>query len=164
MGSELTNQEVAEVYRDYGHLLLRRCRLLLRDPGLAEDALQEAFIKVMRYGAELRRVEARLRWLYRVVDRCCFDLMKRRGRLAEVDAPVELIGPHPAIQLELRDAALRLLHRLGDRDRTLAVMAFVDGMSQEAIAGETGWSRQTVNKRLQAIRKRADRLTGGKRG
>lgn len=164
MGSGLTNQEVAEVYRQYGHLLLRRCRLLLRDPALADDALQEVFIKVMRYGGELRHAEVKVRWLYRVADRCCFDLLKKRKQRAEVDAPVEEVGPHPAVQLELRDAAIKVLHRLNSKERRIAVMAFVDGMSQEAIASETGWSRQTINKKLQAIRKRAGRQQGGHHG
>ena len=33
----LTNAEVADIFRRYGHLLLRRCRFMMRDPAAAED-------------------------------------------------------------------------------------------------------------------------------
>ena len=60
MGSGLNNAEVADVYRQYGHLLLRRCRLITRDDALAEDALQEAFVRVMRYGRGLHEARSKL--------------------------------------------------------------------------------------------------------
>src|SRR5690242_10060674 len=83
MSAPLSNLEVGEIYRKYGHLVLRRCEVVTRQPALAQDALQEVFVKVMRYGSELRTAEAPLRWLYRVADRCCFDLLSRTKRRAE---------------------------------------------------------------------------------
>lgn len=161
MSSGLSNAEVAEVYREYGHLLLRRCQVVLRDKSLGEDAFQEAIIKLMRYGAELHNAESELRWLYRVADRCCFDLLKKSRRVGELVDPPEPSTPHPAIQMEVRDAALRFLYRLNEKERTITVLAFVDGLSQEEIAKETGYSRRTVNKKLRAIRKHAERQIKG---
>jgi len=163
MDKGLTPQEVAELYRQYGHLLLRRCRVLLRDEALADDALQEAFIKIMRYGRELREVTAKLRWLYRVADRCCFDLIRKRKAKQTVlvsssKLDAALAGPASGTSAELRAAAIGLLARLGDRERRIAVLAFVDEMSQGEIAEEVGLSRQSVNKKLQAVRKKAERL------
>ncbi len=42
----------------------------------------------------------------------------------------------------------------------IALLLFVDGMSQGEIADEVGVSRVTVNKKVQAIRARADALLG----
>lgn len=167
MRQNLSLAEVEQIYRDYGHLLLRRCQMLLRDDVLAEDALQEAFIKIMRYGTELRLVSAKLRWLYRVCDRCCFDLHSRRRRPPN-DAglghapqpPVDSTQEHSAA--EARHVIARLLQGLSSKDQSIAVMAFVDGMSQAQIAQETGYARQTVNKRLGLIRAMAKRMIGGR--
>ena len=156
MSRGLSNAEVAEVYERYGHLVLRRCRVVTRSDALADDALQEVFVKVMRYGASLREADSPLRWLYRAADRCCFDLLGKRKRRAEVAEVRERPGQHPDEQLAARDAVMTLLGKLGDVERRLAVMAWVDGMSQGQIAEETGWSRQTINKKLQRIRQRAD--------
>lgn len=155
----LTNTETADVYRTYGHLVLRRCRTVLRNDGPAEDALQEVFMRVMTYGEELRRVESRLAWLYRVADRCCFDLLARSRRTVASDILEETPGRHPGSVFEARDQVMRLLHDLDDRDRHIAVATWVDGRTQDAIAGELGVTRQTVNRRIQAIQERAQRMT-----
>ena len=42
--------------------------------------------------------------------------------------------------------------------REIAVLAYVDGMNQTEIAEQTGYSRQTVNKKLQQIKTHAKQL------
>jgi RNA polymerase sigma-70 factor (ECF subfamily) len=152
----LTTEEVAVLYERYGYFLLRRCKVILRDPALADDALQEAFVKVLRSGAAVRRADEPLRWLYRVADRCCFDVLRRRRRSPETLAPDEGSSRHPSVDIELRDAVLRLLDALDEEQMRIAVLLFVDGMSQGEIAAEVGVSRITVNKRVQTIRARAE--------
>ena len=76
--SRLRSDEVSNIYERYGALMRRRCRRILRDDALADDALQEAFVNLIRYGAQFRAADAKLRWLYRIVDRCCFGQLDRR--------------------------------------------------------------------------------------
>jgi RNA polymerase sigma factor (sigma-70 family) len=157
----LTSDEAARLYHQYGYFLLRRCRTILRDPAAAEDAVQQAFEKVLRAGGAVRHADQPLRWLYRVVDRCCFDLLRRRRRSPE-SAADEPGGAtcHPDVVLEARDAALKLLATMSDEEMAIAVLLFVDGMSQGEIAAEVGLSRVTVNKRVQRLRARAERALG----
>jgi RNA polymerase sigma factor (sigma-70 family) len=162
---ELTHEEVTALYRRYGFFLRRRCALIVRDAGLADDAMQEAFVRLIRNGAELRGMEEPLRWLYRVVDTCSFDQLRRGKRLrnaAPIDAYTGGVGAHPAVAIEIRDAVLSLLGELDDRERRIAVLAFVDGMTQGEVAAEVGMSRVTVNKKIQAIRERAEQMLGGR--
>lgn len=160
MTEGLTNAEVSEVYRTYGFVLRRRCRIILKEDALADDALQEVFVRIMRYGAQLRQAEKPLRWLYRVADRACFDLLKkrRRGPLRSPRDPDDIAGLHPEANIEVRDAVLSFLGSLNAKDRQMAVLAFVDGMSQGEIAAELEWSRQTVNKRLSRVKARAEKV------
>jgi RNA polymerase sigma-70 factor, ECF subfamily len=157
MSGSLSNVDVADIYRRYGYLLLRRCRLLMRDDTAAEDALQEAFIKVMQHGGAYAQADSKLRWLYRVVDNCCFDALKRRRDRPQAPEDLERAGEdeHPALVARMQ--AARALDRLPERERQVAVLAFVDGLSQAQIASEVGWSRQTINKKLQVIRDRLGR-------
>jgi len=153
----LTNGEVADIFRRYGHLLLRRCRFMMRDPAAAEDVLQETFVKIMRHGAAYRGADAKLSWLYRVADNCCFDALKKRR---DRPPPLPLDGElepraHPTIDERLRVAGA--LDRLPLRERQVAVLAFVDGLTQDQIATEIGWSRQTINRKLKEIRDRLGR-------
>lgn len=159
--SGLTNREVAELFEQYGYLVHRRCLIILRSEALADDALQNAFIKVMRYGDHVRSADSPLRWLYRVADRCSFDLL-RRSRKVELLSPDERVVDVPdmsmSVDVAARDSVLAFLNRLDDLDRHIAVLAFVDELSQDQIAAEVNRSRQTVNKRLGRIRERAQRF------
>jgi RNA polymerase sigma-70 factor (ECF subfamily) len=136
--------------------------MILRDPVLADDVLQEAFVKVLRNTESLRAADEPLRWLYRVVDHSCFDALRKRRRAVESPSEVEGTSAHPSTTIEVRDAVLRLLGTLAEDEMRIAMLLFVDGLSQGEIAEEVGVSRVTVNKKLQAIRARADEwLAGG---
>ena len=69
-------------------------------------------------------------------------------QLEEIDP----IGPAPGVDPEARWSVLRALGELEEAEQALAIMLFVDGMSQGEAADELGVSRVTVNKRAQKIR------------
>jgi RNA polymerase sigma factor (sigma-70 family) len=155
MSDGLTNAEVIELHRRYAPYLRRRCRLLMRDVALGDDALQEVFMKLLRRGASFRDAPHPMRWLHRVTDNACFDLHRRGKRVRQMSA-IEDVDElvHPGVSPDLRRAVVDVLALLDDEEKQVAVMAFVDGMSQQEIADELGYSRVTVNKRVAAIRGR----------
>jgi RNA polymerase sigma factor (sigma-70 family) len=65
---------------------------------------------------------------------------------------VDTLGPAPGVDAETRWAVLEALELLEPEQQALAVMLFVDGLSQGEAADELGVSRVTVNKRAQEIR------------
>lgn len=145
------------MYHRYGALLERRCRLLMRDDGLAEDALQELLAALLRRGETLRDAQSPYRWLCRAADRTCIDLLRRGKRVRDALTrdgldTLDPLGPAPGIDAEARFAALQSLNQLDEDQQALAIMLFVDGLSQGEAAAELGVSRVTVNKRAQIIR------------
>jgi RNA polymerase sigma factor (sigma-70 family) len=162
-GTVLSNAEVSDLFRRYGFFLRRRSRMIVRDPSTADDAMQEAFVKVMKNGSGVRDADKPLLWLYRVVDRCCFDQLRasRHQRAAEpLDTMSDAAMPQTedSSGIEDRDTVLSFLGELDDVDQQIAVLAFMDGLSQGEIAEEIGYSRVTVNKRMQGIKERASRI------
>jgi RNA polymerase sigma-70 factor (ECF subfamily) len=164
----MTHAEVADAYRQYGHLVLRRCQRILRGDPAAEDVLQEVFVRLWRYGEAFLAADSRLLWLYRVADRCCFDHLARKGSRRETpldDAgDPRVAGAGHGQALEDRDVLLRFLDRFDDRVKQVAVLHYLDEMSQDDIAQATGWSRQTVFKKLTFLRERASRLRASLHG
>jgi RNA polymerase sigma-70 factor, ECF subfamily len=159
--TRLASDEVAHIYRQYQPLLSRRCRALMPDRASADDVLQEAFVKILRHGAGYRTADRKLPWLYRVVENCCFDARKRRYEPLATPYDLQRPDPCPQVDMPLRIAACRALDRLGPEARRLAVLALVDGLSQEQIGAEVGVSRQTVHKKMRSIRRRLARYLGG---
>lgn len=155
----LNAEEIRSIYERYGHLLLRRCKTILREEAGAEDALQEVFINLLRYGAAFREAESKLSWLYRVTDRCCFAQLDKRKKTPVVDEPPKSEVEDSEDPFE-RHAVLSALSSLEAEDRKLAVLAFVEERGQGEIGKILGFSRQTVNKRLKSLRQRAVELLG----
>lgn len=150
----LTADEVSEVYRRYGPLLERRCRLLLRDDALAADALHELCTTLLRRGEPLRGAASPYRWLCSAATHASLDLLRRRKRVRDalpID-DVDTLGAAPGVDPEARIEVLRALEALLPDQQTLAIMLFVDGMTQSEAADELGVSRVTVNKRAQELR------------
>jgi RNA polymerase sigma-70 factor (ECF subfamily) len=154
----LTRQDVEDAYQKYGHLVVKRCRRILRDPGLAEDAAQEVFVRLWRYGSAFFAAESKLFWLYRVADRCCFDELGRRRSSSPDELESLAASPEPLRAIEAKDVVLSFLDRFDDRTKQVAVLYYLDELSQEEIADAIGWSRQTVSKKLAFLRDRATRL------
>lgn len=128
----------------------------MRDRAQGQDALQELFATLLRRGEGLREARSKYRWLCRAADRTCLDLLRRgrRIRAAVSIDEIDPVGPAPGIDPEARAAALQALGELEEAEQALAIMLFVDGMSQGEAADELGVSRVTVNKRAQKIRER----------
>jgi RNA polymerase sigma-70 factor (ECF subfamily) len=131
----------------------------MRDRSLAEDAVQELLAVLLRRGETLREAKSPYRWLCRAADRTCIDLLRRGRRVREALTPEGLeeldpVGPAPSVDAEARFAVLESLERLDADEQALAIMLFVDGMSQGEAAEELGISRVTVNKRAGKIRAR----------
>jgi RNA polymerase sigma-70 factor (ECF subfamily) len=150
----LNATEVSDVYQRYGALLTRRCRLLLRDESHADDAVQELLSTLLRRGEGYRDADSPYRWLCRAVDRACLDLLRRGKRLrhaVDIDA-LDPVGAGPGVDPEARLEVLQSLAQLSEAQQSLAIMLFVDGLTQSEAAEELGVSRVTVNKRTQEIR------------
>jgi RNA polymerase sigma-70 factor (ECF subfamily) len=159
--------DLEDLYRRTGHLVLRRCRGILRDDAEAEDVLQEVFLRALKYERSLRRAESQLGWLYRTAERCCFDRFKLRKR--EVARDPDLLarnpdGGRPQSAAEARHLLFAFLGRFDSKAQQVAVLHWLDGLSQEEIAQRLGWSRRTVGKKLARLRRRAAKLGGASAG
>ncbi|WP_394850426.1 sigma-70 family RNA polymerase sigma factor [Pendulispora brunnea] len=155
----LSDTELAMLYEKYSFLLIRRLRVLLRDESLAQDVLHDGFLKLMQSGGALREAQAPLRWLYRVFDNLAIDRLRTRRARGQHESihhvGEDRVGPAPGVDVEGRDAVVKLLGELGEDDARIAILVFVDRLTQEEAAGELGLSRVTINKRVKALRERA---------
>ena len=69
-------------------------RLVLRDPDLADDAVQEALVRCWRQLPKLRDIERFDGWLYRILMRAAAD---EHGRRRRHDGSVRTIRMEPAV-------------------------------------------------------------------
>ena len=83
--------------------LLRTCYLLLRDTALAEDAVQETFVKAWRFYDGYRKEASEKTWLMRIAVNTCRDLQRSKWFI-HIDRRVNMDDlPEPAAPFELPD-------------------------------------------------------------
>ena len=126
-------------------------RLILRDPELARDAVQDGLLRAWRDLPRLRDPDRFDAWLHRLTVNACIDQTRRRRRRP---TEVELTPIHaPAIadtagHLADRDLVDGVLRRLDERGRAIVVLHYFLGMPLTEIAVTLGLPTGTVKSRL----------------
>jgi RNA polymerase sigma-70 factor (ECF subfamily) len=150
--------DVEAAYRQYGPLVLRRCRKLLRDEPRALDAMQDVFVELLRRTDTLDAT-APSALLMRVSTNVYLNKLRTQRRHPE-DADDALLMSIAAQTPddESRTGARGLLGRIFQKESqstlAIAVMHYVDRMTLEEVAEEIGLSVSGVRKRLRTLRAR----------
>jgi RNA polymerase sigma factor (sigma-70 family) len=151
----------AALVRRHGPMVLSVCRSVLHHEQDAEDAFQATFLVLARKAESIRQPEAVAGFLYEVAYRAAVkaqaDAARRRAREQRV---MPMTEADPTLDMTLRDLQ-RVLHeelrRLPDHYRLPLVLCYLEGLSQEAAAGQLGWSKSTLRGRLDRGRERLRR-------
>ena len=105
---------------EYGRPVYRYCLQMVRDAHLAEDALQETFVRAYRGLRAFRRGSSLRTWIQAIAHNRCLDALKaerrRRRRVESTDDPPELhdTAPGPERQFAAAEVAV-VLQRCLDR-------------------------------------------------
>jgi RNA polymerase sigma-70 factor (ECF subfamily) len=139
----------------------RTACLVLRSPADAEDAVQEAFLRIWRFRDAIPDGDGRRAWLYRVVVNACLSRLRgEKAWRARVDDDVlqRLPAPHDP-QRAAEDAALAecfegALARLPEHLRVPVVLRYYSGLPEKDIAVAIQRRPGTVKSRLAEARRR----------
>lgn len=146
---------LAELYDRHGRTAYGLAHRVLRDPSLAEDAVQEAFLAVWRgaTGYDASRGPAAT-WILTLVHRRAVDLVRHHERRRAEQLPesfeVESEGGTD-VEVGRRDDARRIraaFERLTSAQREVLGLAFYAGLTQSEIADRTGLPIGTVKSRM----------------
>ena len=135
--------------------LLRTCYLLVKDVALAEDAVQDTFVKAWQAHDHFRGEASEKSWLMRIAVNTCRDL--RRGKwFRHVDRQVRMENlPEPAEPFQWEDDTVtRAILALPDGLRQVVTLRYYQGFTVQEAADILKLSRRTVHYRLE----KAERL------
>ena len=127
--------------REHARLVYRIAYSVLRNPAEAEDAAQEVFLRVLRYGKKIGRIGDQKAWLARITWRVAVE---RRGKITPTTAgagqPVESLVSHvhgaDRILLEQERTAMleRLISALPDSLRDVLVLSTLGEIAPREVA------------------------------
>lgn len=136
--------------RDAAHRLHPVALHLLRDPDLADDALQQTLVTIWHQLGQLRDADRFDGWSYRLLVRFCMRELRARKRFAggvdEGDVPSR--GADASAEIADRDQLERALRRLSLDHRAVVGLVYYRGLSGPEAAEMLGVSPGTVASRL----------------
>lgn len=140
---------------EYGDELLRTCYLYLKDYQLAEDAVQETFIKAMRAYDSFEHKSSEKTWLMRIAINCCKNVMRTRWFRTRQNDPEDHmngIGDDPIDDFLEKDSVSAAIMALRADDRQIIVLHYYQELSVKEIAIIIGKSENTTIQRLNRAR------------
>lgn len=148
----MTREERFEAWmRAYEHDVLRTCLVLLCDRSLAEDALQETFLKVWRHmdGYEGRNRASVRTWILQIALNTCRDQRKSSWfRRQRENVPVEDVSlPSADVPQEAREMYIDV-QRLQDRLKEAVVLHHYHQLTKVETAETLRISRAALDRRL----------------
>ena len=133
-------------------MVLARCRYLLGDAEAARDATQDVFVAALGALGDYRAAASPTTWLTRIAINHCLNL-RRAGRAAWPQELARLSRDRSerGIEPDSRELVRALLGAAPAESQEVAVLYFVDELTQAEVAEAAGISLPTVRKRLRAF-------------
>ncbi len=147
-----------ELLSRYGGRLLAVVRATHADLGLDDDIVQEAFIRALRQGNQLREEASLFPWLVRIALRVAIDHRRRHRRETLTDVWPDLAeapGPGPHEHVEANEDADRVKEALGKVKpyfRELLVLRYFTSFSVAELSEVFHKSDVAIRKDLQRAR------------
>jgi RNA polymerase sigma-70 factor (ECF subfamily) len=138
-------------------------RSVLRSPAEAEDAAQEALLRVWRSARTPEEVERPVAWLRRIARNEALRLLARERRRDEVPAEAALreVAVAQETSMPERLAIVDLMATLPPADRQLVWLRYVEDLTQARVAHRLGIPEGTVKARLHRVRGRLKHVADG---
>ena len=123
-------------------------RRILKRQDLAEEAVQDCFMRVWRAARSFDPQKGAARsWLYTILRNCALSILRDEGRFVSDDEKIEDAAPatESALSLLPESSALRrCLEQLEPERQSVVVLAYVHGLSHGELAGKLGVPLGTV--------------------
>jgi RNA polymerase sigma-70 factor (ECF subfamily) len=148
---------LAALVDQYAGALYRVAYSVLRNPADAEDAVQEAFLRVLRHRHTLGEVRDHRVWLIRIVWNIVLDRKRRAKTRPETDDVAELARVLPSTGLSAEEIAAAAQHhahvlacvdRLPAKERQALMLSAFEELTSVEIAAVLGITESSVRSRL----------------
>ena len=146
---------IEQMMREHADYVLRLCLLYLNDYHLAEDAMQETFIKAHRGLSRFRGDSSAHTWLTRIAVNTCKDMLRSpwRRRYAGEEALRALPDPDGPPRAQ-DDTVLQAVMALPNKYKDVILLRYYEGMPLKDIAAALSLSVPTVSTRIARAQKR----------
>lgn len=156
-------QAMTALYDHYSRGVYALALRIVRQPNVAEEMVQETFVRVWRAATSFDGGASFEGWLYRIARNLCLDQLRRQRARPETEEPMEpdseQDGPLDALadaadvaeeawERLRRDQVRQALNGLPSEQRAALELAYFEGLTHREIAERLGEPLGTVKTRL----------------
>ena len=147
-------EAMGQLFDRYGRLVYSVALRVLKDPGQAEDVMQEILLQVWNGPATLAQARGSVgAWLAVVARNRAIDVLRRRRPSDSVDDVVLAASGDLASEVErnrMIEKVRGVLSKLPQEQQRSVDMAFFEGLTHAEIAAKTGDPLGTVKTRIRS--------------
>ncbi|MGD2144752.1 MAG: RNA polymerase sigma factor [Anaerolineae bacterium] len=153
---------LGELYQRHKSQVYRTATAVTGDERMAEDVLQEVFLRVNRYADSFDPTQPFEPWLYRITVNLCYSWTNRakrwvsflQGAIERLQAPSKRDPEQVTEAREQRLLLRRAIDGLPDSHRVVVILYYLQGLSVYEVAYALGVPEGTVKSRLYYAREK----------
>jgi len=158
---------LTEIYDQYYQRVRKFILHTVRNDWVADDLVQETFIRINNNLEDLRDTAKLQAWIFRIAHNICQDYFRHQGKSAnpglEEVSEETVPSKAPTTQKELEQGQMRkcvfgLVNRLPESLRSVIILSDISEFNQREIAEILGITAENVKIRLHRARKRLKAL------
>lgn len=150
------------LYMKYADKVYRKCYTLLKDQGIAEDAMQDIFVKIMMNLASFSEKSQFSTWIYSITYNYCIDYIRKNKKakqlfVDDIERAPDLIDDVPdefLLSMEVKRLKT-ILEKLPVDDHAILLMKYQDDMSIRDIAELLTKTESAVKMKIKRAKEKA---------
>jgi len=153
---------LGELYGRYKSKVYRTAIAITHDERMAEDILQEVFLRVNRYADSFDQTQPFEPWLYRITVNLSYSWTNKAKRwvnffqnaIERLKAPSRRDPERVTESREQRELLRRAINGLPDSHRVVIILYYLEGLSVNEVAFVLGVPEGTIKSRLYYAREK----------
>ncbi|MCK5849390.1 MAG: sigma-70 family RNA polymerase sigma factor [Kiritimatiellae bacterium] len=133
---------------------LNIARSKLGNEALAQDAVQEAFIRIVKHRKRYNPSKLFAPWFYTILNNICIDFRRREVRYRETLNDFSNAQEDKSYGGYLKNIVRDLLDSLSRADKNILMLRYIDGLSFAEISKHSECSLDAAKKRVQRALRR----------
>lgn len=163
----LTEIEMERLIDEYGDHLLRLCTLYLKDTSLAEDALQDTFIRVWKKWGSFQGKSSEKTWLTSIAINVCKNHLRSPWNSKTDLKDLTEFARHGKNEFEQIDEQIDVMNavlELKEKYRIVILLYYYEELSVKEIASVLSKKESTILTRLKRAREQLHGLIRPQKG
>lgn len=145
--------DLERIVNEYGDALLRMCFLYLKDHAMAEDAVQETFLRAFRHQDDFQGKSSVKTWITRIAINVCKDMLTDPwARHRSGEDLLDEATPEPSFSSEDRYVISDKIANLPPKYKEVILLHYYQELKLSEIAEIFGESEATIKTRLKRAR------------